>query len=130
LAGSDEWREWRLPGYRPRAYAVYVDDTYGVWLGDFGANAFARFDPAVESFTSFALPSNPGDVRRIHGRPGEIWGAESAADKLVVGPHALTSGTAVAPVGKGVSRPRRAGSPIRPLASELPIPRRSFEAER
>jgi streptogramin lyase len=23
-------------------------------------------------------------VRQIHGRPGEVWGAESAADKLVV----------------------------------------------
>jgi streptogramin lyase len=23
-------------------------------------------------------------VRQIHGRPGEVWGAESAADKLVL----------------------------------------------
>jgi virginiamycin B lyase len=81
---ADEWREWRLPGESPQAYAVYVDDHDIVWLSDFGANALVRFDPATEQFTSFPLPSNPADVRQIHGRPGEIWGAESAADKLVV----------------------------------------------
>jgi virginiamycin B lyase len=42
------------------------------------------FDPASGAFTSYPLPSNPGEVRQIHGRPGEVWGAESAADKLVV----------------------------------------------
>jgi virginiamycin B lyase len=79
-----EWREWRLPGEDPQAYAVYVDDEDGVWLSDFGANAMVRFDPETEEFTSYPLPSDPGEVRQIHGRPGEIWGAESAADKLVV----------------------------------------------
>ena len=43
-----------------------------------------RFDPATEQFTSFPLPSPPADVRQILGRPGEVWGAESAADQLVV----------------------------------------------
>jgi len=78
------WREWRLPGERPMAYAVFVDDRDDVWLSDFGANALVRFDPETEAFTSFPLPSAPGDVRQIHGRPGEVWGAESAADRLVV----------------------------------------------
>jgi virginiamycin B lyase len=78
------WREWKLPGARPQAYAVYVDDRDVVWLSDFGANALVRFDPETERFTSYPLPSNPGNVRQIHGRPGEVWGAESAADKLVV----------------------------------------------
>jgi virginiamycin B lyase len=81
---SDTWREWRLPGDRPQAYAVYVDEQDRVWLSDFGANSIVRFDPTTEQFTSFPLPSNPGDVRQILGRPGEVWGAESAADKLVV----------------------------------------------
>ncbi|HEX6310778.1 MAG TPA: SMP-30/gluconolactonase/LRE family protein [Acidimicrobiia bacterium] len=81
---TGEWTEWRLPGDQPQAYAVYVDDEDVVWLSDFGANALVRFDPATEQFTSFPLPSDPGDVRQIHGRPGEVWGAESAADKLVV----------------------------------------------
>jgi virginiamycin B lyase len=78
------WREWRLPGAAPAAYAVYVDDVDDVWLSDFGANALVRFDPDTEEFTSLPLPSNPGEVRQLHGRPGEVWGAESAADKLVV----------------------------------------------
>ena len=78
------WREWRLPGDNPQAYAVYVDDRDIVWLSDFGANTFVRFDPATEEFTSFPLPNNPGNVRQILGRPGEVWGPESAADTLVV----------------------------------------------
>ena len=77
------WREWRLPGDKPQAYAVYVDDRDVVWLSDFGANAVVRFDPATEKFSSFPLPDQPGNVRQILGRPGEVWGAESAADALV-----------------------------------------------
>jgi virginiamycin B lyase len=81
---TEQWREWRLPGESPQAYAVFVDDEDKVWLSDFGANSLVRFDPETEQFTSYPLPSNPGDVRQILGRPGEVWGAESAADKLVV----------------------------------------------
>ena len=78
------WREWRLPGDQPQAYAVYVDDQDMVWLSEFGANALVRFDPARETFEVFPLPSSPANVRQILGRPGEIWGAESGVDKLVV----------------------------------------------
>jgi virginiamycin B lyase len=81
---TEQWREWRLPGENPQAYAVYVDDQDKVWLSDFGANSLVRFDPETEQFTSYPLPSSPGDVRQILGRRGEVWGAESAADKLVV----------------------------------------------
>jgi virginiamycin B lyase len=65
-------------------YAVYVDETDAVWLSDFGANTLVRFDPATERFTSIRLPSSFADVRQILGRPGEVWGAESGVDKLVV----------------------------------------------
>ena len=78
------WREWKLPGASPQAYAVYVDDRDLVWLTDFGANAIVRFDPETEEFASFALPSTAGSVRQLLGRPGELWGAESAADQLIV----------------------------------------------
>ena len=78
------WKEWRLPGERPRPYAVYVDDADMVWLSDFGANAMVRFDPTTETFEVFALPSSGAEVRQILGRPGEVWGAESGPDKLVV----------------------------------------------
>jgi len=63
---------------------VYVDDRDQVWLSDFGSNALVRFQPETERFTRFPLPSDPGDVRQILGRPGEVWAAESAADALVV----------------------------------------------
>lgn len=78
------WREWKLPGSRPLAYAVYVDDQDKVWLSDFGADSLTRFDPVQETFTVFPLPSKNGSVRQIQGRPGEVWGAESGVDKLVV----------------------------------------------
>ncbi len=78
------WKEWTLPGSDPQAYAVYVDGADGVWLSDFGANTLVHFDPGTETFRSFDLPSTPSDVRQILGRPGEVWGAESAADSLVV----------------------------------------------
>jgi virginiamycin B lyase len=81
---NNSWREWKLPGERPQAYAVYVDDQDMVWLSDFRANALVRFDPASESFTVYELPSPNAAVRQILGRPGEVWGAESGVDKLVV----------------------------------------------
>ena len=81
---TKRWREWSVPGSSPMIYAVYVDDRDNVWLTDFGANALVRFDPVTQEFTSVALPSADAAVRQIHGRPGEVWGAESGADKLVV----------------------------------------------
>jgi virginiamycin B lyase len=78
------WTEWRLPGDGPRAYSVYVDWQDKVWLSDFGNNSLVRFDPQTEEFETIPLPSPSASVRQIHGRPGEIWGAESAVDKLVV----------------------------------------------
>ncbi|HLQ25734.1 MAG TPA: hypothetical protein VK138_07570 [Acidiferrobacterales bacterium] len=81
---TGKWREWRLPGQNPRAYAVYVDDKDRVWLSDFGANALVRFDPEHETFNVFTLPSSSAHVRQLLGRPGEVWGAESGVDKLVV----------------------------------------------
>jgi virginiamycin B lyase len=81
---TGSWREWRLPGENPMAYAVYVDEQDKVWLSDFGGNALVRFDPESESFEVFPLPSLFAEVRQIHGRPGEVWGAESGVDKLVV----------------------------------------------
>ncbi len=56
----------------------------GVWLSDFGANALVRFDPTTEEFEVFTLPSSQANARQILGRPGEVWGAESGVDKIVV----------------------------------------------
>lgn len=81
---TETWREWRLPSNQPRPYAIYVDEDDTVWLSDFGANAIVRFDPEDEAFDVFPLPSPGADVRQMLGRPGEVWGAESGTDKLVV----------------------------------------------
>jgi virginiamycin B lyase len=78
------WREWALPGDIPRPYAVYVDERDIVWLSDFGADAIHAFDPATESFTTWPKSDRGGDVRQIHGRPGEVWLPESGVDKLMV----------------------------------------------
>jgi virginiamycin B lyase len=78
------WDQWRLPGDNPQAYAVYVDDRDIVWLSDFGANAIVSFDPATEEFSSFPLPGQPGNVRQILGRTGEVWAPESATDTIIV----------------------------------------------
>lgn len=82
--GPGGWKEWRLPGARPMPYAVYVDDQDMVWLSDWGANAFVKFDPARETFEVLPFPTAGAGVRQILGRPGEVWGAESGVDKLVV----------------------------------------------
>ncbi len=76
------WREWRLPG-PAQPYAVYVDDKDVVWLTDFGRSAIVRFDPRTQRFTRIPLRAG-ADVRQLLGRPGELWGAESGADRLVV----------------------------------------------
>ncbi len=81
---SGAWRAWRLPGPRPMAYAVYVDDLDHVWVTDFGANALVRFDLAAEAFESFPHPRPNAQVRQLLGRPGEVWGARSGQDGLVV----------------------------------------------
>ena len=78
------WKEWRLPGTGPRAYAVYVDDDDWVWVTDFGANAILRFDPVTEKWDSFPIPQANAAVRQLLGRPGEVWGAESGTDTLIV----------------------------------------------
>lgn len=78
------WRVWALPNSKRGCYAVYVDDKDKVWLTDFEANAILRFDPATEKFESFPSDKRNASVRQILGRPGELWGAESGTDRLVV----------------------------------------------
>ena len=78
------WREWDLPGGGNQAYSMYVDELDAVWLSDFGQNAVVRFDPVTEAFESFPSDRANAAVRQMLGRPGEVWGAESGLDRLVV----------------------------------------------
>ena len=81
---SRQWVQWRLPGDHPQPYAVYVDNRDIVWVSDFGANRLLRFDPSTQRFTAIALPGPAANVRQLLGRPGQILGAASALDRLVV----------------------------------------------
>jgi virginiamycin B lyase len=79
-----EWKAWRLPGDRPRAYSVYVDDQDRVWLTEWTANAVVRFDPETEKFEAFPSDKRGANVRQMLGRPGEVWAPESGTNRLVV----------------------------------------------
>jgi virginiamycin B lyase len=79
------WREWKLPG-NAHAYAVWVDDKDKVWLTDWSTNAIVRFDPVTEKFDSVPSDRSGANVRQMLGRSGEVWGAESGLDRLVMVP--------------------------------------------
>ena len=81
---SGAWAQWKAPGANPKVYAVYVDETDKVWVAEWSAQAMLRFDPATQKFESFRSSTSTANVRQIHGRKGEVWTPESAADKLVV----------------------------------------------
>ena len=63
--------------------AGHVDDKDVVWRSDFGRSGLWRFAPATGRFARIPLRAG-ADVRQLLGRPGEVWGAESGADRLVV----------------------------------------------
>lgn len=80
-----EWREWPLPeGATARPHAVYVDEQDRIWLSDRAGNALLRFNPFGHDFTPFASDRPGADVRQLRGRVGEVWGAETGHDRLVV----------------------------------------------
>lgn len=81
---TGQWKTWKAPGERPQVYAVYVDETDKIWVSEWSAQVMLRFDPATEKFETFKSSSGSAGVRQIHGRKGEIWTPESAADKIVV----------------------------------------------
>ena len=45
---------------------------------------YCVFDSMQQKFQVFSLPTPGANVRQILGRPGEVWGAESGTDRLVV----------------------------------------------
>jgi len=81
---SGKWSAWKAPGDNPQVYAVYVDETDKVWVSEWASQTMMRFDPATQKFESFKSSSAYANVRQIHGRKGEVWTPESAADKIVV----------------------------------------------
>jgi len=81
---SGAWKTWKAPGRAPHVYAVYVDESGKVWASEWTSQVMLRFDPATEKFETYKSSSEYANVRQIHGRRGEVWTPESAADKLVV----------------------------------------------
>src|SRR4051812_5506433 len=78
------WKQWKLPGEKPRTYAVWVDPDDKVWLADWAANAILRFDPETEKFESFPSDRPNSNVRQMLGRKGETWIAESGTERIRV----------------------------------------------
>ncbi len=58
--------------------------TFDVPKGSGPHDVAPAFDPATETFASFPFPLPNANVRQLNGRPGEVWGAMSGQDKLVV----------------------------------------------
>ena len=80
---KNTWQSWRLPGDRAEPYGVYVDQHDVVWVSDFGPGTLLRFDPATGQFSRIAGQRNDVWIRQLLGRPGEVWGADSAHDRLI-----------------------------------------------
>ena len=78
------WKSWKLPGAKPKAYAVYVDERDIVWVTDFAANATLTFDPTTERWTSIPGSGEGANVRQILGRPGEVYLPESGTERMMV----------------------------------------------
>jgi len=81
---AKSWKTYALPKSKSGCYSVYVDDSDKVWVTDFVANAILRFDPVSEKFESFPSNKRGAAVRQMLGRAGEVWGAESGNDRLIV----------------------------------------------
>ncbi len=81
---TKKWSEWAPPVTDAQVYAVYVDENDKVWISEWTSNAIMRFDPTTEKFESFPSNSAGANVRQLAGRRGEVWGAESGLDRLVV----------------------------------------------
>ena len=70
------------------ARRVWSDSRGRIWVSEWNTGQLGRYDPADgrwrEWFTVIALPGAPANVRQLLGRPGEVWGAESGVDRLMV----------------------------------------------
>ena len=75
------------------ARRVWCDSKSRVWVAEWsagqlavywGENSIKHFDPAAQAWVGHAHPQPNANVRQLLGRPGEVWGAMSGQDKLVV----------------------------------------------
>lgn len=82
---SGESREWPSPsGPTSHPYAIAVIDDV-VWYNESGMrpDALVRFDPATESFQSWAIPSGVGIVRHVWvTRAGDLLIHQSSSNRV------------------------------------------------
>jgi len=83
-SAAKTWKTYTPPVKNAHTYAVWVDGDDKVWTTEWTSSALMRFDPANEKWESFPSDRPGPAVRQLLGRTGEVWGAESAHDRLVV----------------------------------------------
>lgn len=81
------WQDWTLPKRSGVPSSVFADETGRIWIGGATPDALLRFDRRTGQFERFALTFGEVGQLRIQGRKGEVWVAESAADRLTVFRH-------------------------------------------
>jgi len=75
----------RYPDHPPALVQVHCgSEIRRLWASDFGANAVVSFRPETETFTTYPGSAPRASVRRILGRPGEVWLPESGTNRLMV----------------------------------------------
>jgi virginiamycin B lyase len=79
-------REWSSPGgARSQPYGITSTADGAVWYSESGVqpNTLVRFDPRLESFQSWPIPSGGGVVRHMVATPdGRIYIACSGVNKV------------------------------------------------
>jgi cysteine-rich repeat protein len=89
---SGEVSEWKPPFYGPRRLRTGADGI--VWVPGYGSGVLGRFDPAIERWKVYDLPTGvagpPGFGRseqpyalNANRRTGEVWITGSASDTLI-----------------------------------------------
>ena len=81
---DQSWKMFKPPVENPKTYSVYVDDRDMVWITEWTSNAIMRFDPRSQKWDSYPSNARGAAVRQMLGWAGQVWGAESSHDRLVV----------------------------------------------
>jgi virginiamycin B lyase len=86
--GSRKIREWTSPGgSKSKPYAITATQDGIIWYSESGVtpNTVVRFDPKVESFSTWAIPSGGGVVRNmVATKEGELYLACSGQNRVAI----------------------------------------------
>ncbi len=85
---SGKVREWRSPGGpKSKPYGITATKDGMIWYSESGVtpNTVVRFDPRIESFSTWAIPSGGGVVRNmVTALDGNLYLACSGKNKVAV----------------------------------------------